>query len=135
EALLLAEVEKIRRGDFPEWLMPAVVTDLKLRRTRELENNGSRADMMLTAFVNDMKWKDAVDQITRISRITRQQVIDYAKANLLPTNYVAVYKRTGEDKSIVKVEKPAITPVQVDRESVSPFVSDIAKRVPPAIEP
>jgi hypothetical protein len=39
--------------------------------------------------------------------------MDFAAKYLQNNNYVAVYKRKGEDKSIVKVDKPTITPVSV----------------------
>lgn len=135
EQLLLEQLEVIRKGEFPDWLMQAVITDLKLRRTRELENNNSRAQVMLNAFVNDVKWQASVNQLERISKLTRQDVIDYVKKNLSDKNYVVVYKRTGEDNTVEKVDKPAITPVDVDRDHASPFVEDIAKSTPPVIEP
>lgn len=135
EQLLLGQLELIRKGEFPDWLLQAVITDLKLRKTRELENNDSRAQVMLNAFVNDVKWQSSVNQLERISKITRQEIMDYVNKNLNEKNCVVVYKRTGEDNSVQKVEKPAITPVEVDREHASPFVEEIAKSAPAAIEP
>jgi predicted Zn-dependent peptidase len=49
-----------------------------------------------------------------------------AFANKYFTNdYVVVNKKVGEDKNITKVPKPTITPVDVNRDDVSPFVSKI----------
>ncbi len=135
EKLILDEINKIKTGNFPDWLMQAVITDLKLKKTKELENNGARADAMLTAFTNDIKWQSYVETLERISKITKKQVIDFANKNFNENNYVVAYKRTGEDKSIIKVDKPIITPVELDRESTSPFVKDIANSTPPGIEP
>lgn len=135
EKLLMSQLELIKKGEFPEWLMQAVVTDLKLRKTKELENNDTRAQAMLNAFVNDIKWQTSVNTIERISKITKQEVVDFAKKNFTDNNYVVVYKRTAEDLTIQKVEKPAITPVEVDRDHTSPFVDNIAKSTPPVIEP
>lgn len=135
ESLLLSQIDLIKKGDFPEWLMQAVITDMKLKKTKELEYNNSRADVMLNAFVNDLSWKSSVDMIDRLSRITKQQLVDFANKNFTGSNYVVAYKRTGTDKNIVKVEKPAITPVEVDLENASAFVKDIEKSVPKGIEP
>jgi len=66
-----------------------------------------------------------VNAVERLSKITKQEVIDFAKANYHTDNYVVVYKRIGEDKNIQKVEKPQITPVEVNREDQSPFVKNI----------
>ena len=135
EKLLMSQLELIKKGEFPDWIMQAVVTDLKLRKTKELENNDTRAQAMLNAFVNDIKWQSSVNTIERISKITKQEVVDFAKKNFTDNNYVVVYKRTAEDLTIQKVEKPAITPVEVDRDHTSPFVDNIAKSTPPVIEP
>ena len=44
-------------------------------------------------------------------------------------------KRNGEDKNVIKVEKPTITPVDVDRENSSDFVKNIQKSSPKPIQP
>ncbi|WP_317900081.1 M16 family metallopeptidase [Aurantibacillus circumpalustris] len=135
ENLILSQIELIKKGTFPDWLITAVVTDLKLRKTKELESNDSRASTMMNAFVNDLTWKKAIESIERISKITKQEVIEFANKNFTSENYAVAYKRTGEDKSIVKVEKPAITPVELDRENASAFVKDIERASPTPIEP
>jgi len=135
EKLILGQIELVKKGDFPDWLIGAVVTDLKLKRTKELETNNTRADAMMNAFVNDLKWQSAVNAMERISKITKQELIDFANKNFTDANYAVAYKRTGEDKSIVKVEKPSITPVELDRDNASPFVKDLEKTVPKGIEP
>jgi predicted Zn-dependent peptidase len=135
EKLMLEQIEKIKKGDFPDWLIPAVITDIKLKKTKELENNSSRVDAMMMAFVNDIKWQDQVNFLDRISKITKQDIIEFANNNINTSNYVVAYKRIGEDKSITKVDKPSITPVEVDRENTSAFVKSIQQTSPKAIEP
>ncbi|MDF2452424.1 MAG: peptidase domain protein [Bacteroidota bacterium] len=135
EKLLLDQLELLKKGEFPDWLMNAVITDLKLQKTKELENNQSRAMAFVDAFVNDTKWQQAVNMVERMSKITKQEVIDFAKANYSANNYVVVYKRVGEDKNIQKVEKPQITPVEVNRDDQSPFVKNILNSKTAAMEP
>jgi predicted Zn-dependent peptidase len=125
EKLLLEQLELLKKGDFPDWLMSAVITDLKLQKTKELENNQSRASAFVDAFVNDTKWQNYVNMVERLSKITKQEVMDFVKTNYSNTNYVVAYKRVGEDKNIQKVEKPQITPVAVNRDDQSPFVKNI----------
>ncbi|MCW3078391.1 MAG: peptidase domain protein [Bacteroidetes bacterium] len=135
EKLLMSQVELIKKGEFPDWLIQAVVTDLKLKKTKELEYNETRANAMLNSFINDVKWQDEVDRLQRISKITKQEIVDFANKNLKDNNCVVVYKRIGEDKNVQKVEKPSITPVEVDRDNSSPFVQNIMKTAPAVIEP
>ena len=39
EQLLLKEMEKIRQGDFADWLMDAVIDNMRLQQTRNFESN------------------------------------------------------------------------------------------------
>lgn len=135
EQLLLSQLELLKKGEFPDWLMSAVITDLKLQKTKELENNQSRAMAFVDAFVNDTKWQQAVNLIERLSKISKQEVMDFVSKNYNANNYVVVYKRVGEDTNIQKVEKPAITPVEVNKEDQSPFVKNILASAPTDIQP
>ena len=132
--LLLEQIDKLKKGDFPDWLISAIITDMKLQQTKMYENNNARAGAFVDAFITDSKWKDYISSVDRISKITKQEVIDFAKANY-NNNYVIVYKRTGEDKNVQKVIKPAITPVHVNRNDQSTFVKSIIANPPKDIEP
>jgi predicted Zn-dependent peptidase len=61
--------------------------------------------------------------------------MDFASRYLQANNYVAVYKRKGEDKNIAKVDKPAITPVSVNREDNSQFLNKINQMPESPISP
>lgn len=135
EQLLLSQIELVKKGEFPDWLLQAVITDLKLRKTKELEQNYSRASEMLDAFVNNIKWQKSVDRIERISKITKKEIVDFANKNFTNSNYVVVYKKTGENAPTEKVVKPAITPIEVDRNNTSKFVQNINAAIPAKIEP
>jgi len=135
EQLILSQIELLKKGEFEDWLMEAAITELKYLKTKELENNESRAMAMLTAFKNDVNWQDAVNSTERLSKITKQEIVDFVKANYNANNYAIVYKRSGEDKNVEKVEKPTITPVEVDRDNTSPFVKNILATKTKPIEP
>jgi predicted Zn-dependent peptidase len=119
--LLLGEIEKLKKGEFDEWMMDAVVNDLKLNQTQRYENNSALADMYVDAFVQDLDWKKKVEFLDELRKITKQEVVDFANA-FYKDNYVLTYKRQGEDNSIIKVENPGITPVNLNREKSSPFL-------------
>ncbi len=134
KALLLEQIEKVKKGDFPDWLLSAVITDMKYEQTKTYENNGARADAFVNAFISGQEWKNCVYSIQRLSQITKQQVMEFATKNY-GNNYVVVYKVTGEDKSVQKVEKPAITPVEVNRNDQSAFVQKIISTPSQDIQP
>ena len=48
--LLLSQVELVKKGEFPDWLIPAVINDLKLSKVKKLESNSSRADDFVQSY-------------------------------------------------------------------------------------
>jgi predicted Zn-dependent peptidase len=134
ESLLLAELEKIKRGEFEEWLLQACIKDLKLSEIRANENNTARANQMTNAFVLGMKWNDYVSRFSRLEKLTKADIVRFAKERF-NNNYVVVYKRNGEDPNVMKVEKPSITPVSVNRSQVSGFTEKLLAEESPRLEP
>lgn len=120
-SLLIGEIEKIKRGEFDEACMRAVIRNLHVDRIEQYENNGGRAYAMLDAFAQGLPWEEIAGRIDAMSKLTRSDVIEFAN-RYYRDDYVVVYKRKGEDSNVVKVEKPPITPVPVNRDAVSDFV-------------
>jgi predicted Zn-dependent peptidase len=135
EKLLLQQIDRIRKGDFPEWLIGAVLKDFKYSQTKSYENNGARVGTMTDAFVKGMKWADYTARFERLKKITKAQVMEFAARVLADNNYVAVYKRSGEDKSMMKVEKPTITPVKLNRKEQSGFATQFLSAEAPRLKP
>jgi predicted Zn-dependent peptidase len=125
-SLMLAEVDKVKKGDFPEWLIPAIVNNEKLQRTKSYESNEARASAMYEAFIERVSWADYVKQQDDFGTITKAEIIKFANDNYGP-NSVTVYKRTGKDPNTVKVVKPAITPVPANRDVASAYYTEVSK--------
>lgn len=132
--ILLAEIEKLKNGEFDESLIQATVNNYKRYLQSQLESNSARADAFVDAFINGVEWKDYVASLEKMSKITKQQIVDFAKTNF-KDNYALVYKREGKDPNEKKMSKPAITPIFMNRDTASAFLREIqASRVEP-IEP
>jgi len=132
--LLLGQIELLKKGDYPDWLLTAIINDMKLSEVKRDESNMSRDMTMVDAFVNNEPWDRYVKEIDRLSKITKQDIMAFARKNF-NNNYVAIYKRTGTDPDVKKVSKPSITPVEVNREETSAFVKEISSRKPLDIQP
>ena len=52
--------------------------------------------------------------LDEMSKVTKKELVDFANQLFTDNNYVVIYKRKGEDKNIIKVEKPPITPVETN---------------------
>ena len=134
ENLLLAELEKVKRGEFEEWLMEACIKDLKLSEIRANENNSARTSQMTNSFILGMKWQDYVNRFNRLEKLTKADIVRFANERF-KNNYVVVYKRNGEDPNVMKVDKPSITPVSVNRAQVSDFTEKFLAEESPRLEP
>ena len=62
--LLLDEMDKLKRGDFSDDLLPSVVNNLKLQYYNSLESNRARANMFVQAFINGTPWEQEVQPWT-----------------------------------------------------------------------
>ncbi len=130
EKLILSQIDSLKAGNFPDWLP----NDLKLSRIKQLDNNWGRTDMMVDAFIQRREWADEVGDLDDLSQYTKADIVDFANQHY-KNNYVVVYKRTGEDTTVKSVEKPVITPVKVNRDDASPFLTGISKMEVSPIEP
>ena len=133
--LLLGEVAKLRSGDFDEKLIEASINNFKLYMMRAYEDNDSRADMYVQSFIAGTDWADEVAQIDRMSKITKQDVVDWANKYLGENAYAIVYKRQGEDKNVQKIAAPKITPIVTNRDMQSDFLTEIQNSEVKPIEP
>lgn len=122
--LLLAQIETLKKGEFSEELVASVVRNIKVEQLNQFENNWLRAYLMGDAFIMGTEWEEYISKTERLAKINKRQIVDWANANF-KENYAVVYKRTGEDTSTVKVDKPQITPVEINREVQSPFFENL----------
>ena len=134
KALMLGEIDKIKKGDFSDDLLSSVVNNMKKDYYASLEDNNSRADYYVDAFVNGKKWEDVTNRLNRISGMTKEQIVEFANKHFLD-NYAIVYKRQGTDTTQHKIDKPQITPIPANRDMQSQFVTDIIKSEVEPIQP
>lgn len=133
--LLLEQVEKLRAGDFDESTINSVVNNYRLNKQRSLEDNYTRAYMMSDAFVHGEDWADVVASIDRMGKVTKDDIVEYANRYLGDDNYVVVYKLQGNDENQVKMPKPDLTPIEMNRDKVSDFLTEIQGTTVDPIEP
>ena len=120
--LLLAEVEKVRNGEFDEELLKSIIANYRKSEMSQLENNFALAYRMEAAFINGLDWADVATELDRAAKITKEDIVKWAKKNLTLDGYAVVYKRQGEDKSQKKIEKPTITPISANRDAQSDYL-------------
>ncbi|MBC7446700.1 MAG: insulinase family protein [Hymenobacteraceae bacterium] len=132
--LLLGEVAKVKKGDFADWLIPAIVTNERLGLQKSYQSNQGRASAMYGAFIARENWQDYVSEDERFARLTKQQVVEVAN-RYFGNGYVIVYKKVGKDQTTQKVTKPTITPVPVNRAVQSKFAAQVMSEASAEIQP
>ena len=133
--LILAEVAKLRAGEFDEKLLEATINQYKVNLMHAFEENSERADMYVQSFINGTDWADEVAQLDRMAKVTKQDVIDWANEYLGSENYAIVYKREGKDPNEQKIAAPKITPIVTNRDSQSDFLAEVKATEVTPIEP
>jgi predicted Zn-dependent peptidase len=136
QQLLIAQVELIRKGQFDESLIKATVANAKLGLLQAFDENRFRVEAITKEFILNKatKWDQSLASNDAMAKITRQQVMDFAK-RFFGNNYVVAYKHKGEDKNIAKVDKPQITPVNTNSNFTSAFAKNIIDAPVKAVDP
>jgi predicted Zn-dependent peptidase len=132
--LLLDEIAKLKKGDFPDWLVAAAINNLKLKEMKRYESIQGRASALVNAYVSRTPWEKKVQFIDELKKITKQNIVDFANKNL-NNNYVVVNKRQGKPADVAKVSKPKITPIVINRNAESGMMKQIKGAKVTEIEP
>jgi zinc protease len=131
---LLSQIELVKKGAFEDWLIDAVINDLKKNSIQQSEQNWSRSNDLVMAFTNSIAWKDYVSFIESLRKFTKTDIVNFANRHY-KNNYAVVYKRNGPDPNAKKVTKPEITRVALNKEAVSPFHQQILDNKPDRLTP
>ncbi len=122
--LFLKEIEKLKKGDFDADLIQATVNNVKVGRVREQENAMQNGYSLNNQFAVGQSREAYLNGLDLMGKITKADVVAFAN-KWFGDNYTVVYKNTGEDKTVEKVEKPEIHPVDVNRDAASTFCKRI----------
>lgn len=133
EALLLEQVELIKKGEFEEWIIPAVVTDFKKSQKANLESNRARVSIMRESFLAHQDWKTTVGEISRMEKLAKADIVAVAN-RYFGANYVAGY-RIDEQHEVLTIEKPALDTIEIDATRQSEFAKGVLEMSVEEIEP
>jgi predicted Zn-dependent peptidase len=131
--LVLAEIEKLKKGEFPDWMMEAIANNYRLNNLRQFQNRYETYSF-LEAFIYNNNWDDIISFGDKLEKVNKKELIDYAN-QLFKSNYVVLYKRKGEAKGLVKVQKPPLTAVTINRNDESKFFTEWKKLPADSIKP
>ncbi len=134
-AILLEQADSLRQGRFSEELMEAVVNNNKLYNESRFDSNEGRTDIFADAFTTGVPLAEAIHRLTDSGSVSKNDIVAFAREFIGPDNYVAVYKRQGQDSTLMAIEKPALTPIATNRDMSSDFLNEVIATEVEPIEP
>jgi predicted Zn-dependent peptidase len=136
KALLMEQIELLKKGSFDESLINATVANAKLSLLQAFDNNSYRAEATSSEFIlsRGTAWNQTLDNPDAMGKISKQEVVKFAN-QFFADNYIVGYKHKGEDKNKLKVEKPIITPINPNANATSAFTKSLVAMPVKAIEP
>jgi len=133
ERLLLDQIELVKKGEFEDWILTAILNEYKKNKKAVLESDEARASMMTQAWLSYESWEHALNKISRVEKLTKKDIVRVAN-KYFKGNYVAGYRRDKQHE-VTHVEKPPITPVEIDPTRESAFGARILAMPVTPIEP
>lgn len=135
EALMLEQMQLLAAGEWEDWLLEACIKDLKLADAKGYDNNDARVAAMTNCFVLGVNWDRYVQRYDWLRQRTKTDVMAYVQRLCPPNGYASVHKQQGQDPKVIKVEKPAITPIQLQRDELSAFGRAFLSQPAPRLTP
>lgn len=133
QELILSQIELIKKGEFKDETFNAIVNNLRKSEIQGNENNW-RVYKLLDAFISDIAWNEQAERLNRLDQITKEDLVKFANEKF-GNNYATIRKNLGEDTNIVKVEKPEITPIEMNTDTVSGFLAEFKSKKSPDLKP
>jgi len=133
EQILLAQLELLKKGAFSEEDMKAALTEFEINEKQKLESNRERVTAMTDAFIQAKPWRWQVEELDRMRKVTKADVVAAANKYFGP-DYVVIYRRTGKP-DLPSIKKPGFTPVKIKTDKHSPFYEQIAAEQAALFEP
>ena len=122
--LLLDQIEIVKKGDFPDWLISAITNDFKIQKLKAFETADGLATTLYGTFINNQSWEEELNDLNEYAQITKEEIINFAN-DFFKDNYAVVKKEKGINENLIRVENPGITPIKINKESQSEFLKEI----------
>lgn len=132
--LVLEQLELVKKGEFPDWMLTAIINDFKVQRMKALETADGLATNLYEAYIKDRTWEQELNEMDEYAKFTKEDVVNFAN-EFFKDNYVIINKEKGINDKLIRVENPGITPVKINREAQSEFLREILAEKTEDIQP
>jgi predicted Zn-dependent peptidase len=74
KALMLGEIDKLRKGEFSDDLIQSIVNNYKKSKIEQDESYNQRASNLMDDFTSGVDWRTDVASISELSKVTKPQI-------------------------------------------------------------
>ncbi len=134
QTLLMGELEKIKKGQFSDTLLKSIILDYTISKMKSSESNQGRITDLTSAFIYDLEWTSYHNRLYHQSRMTKAELVKFAN-EFYTNDHTVIYKEQGAGEKLPSIPKPKITPVQLNRDKTSDFVTNIMQEETSPIQP
>jgi predicted Zn-dependent peptidase len=109
EKLVDEQLAKVKTGDFSDQLFNGAKLSIQKNFERQLEDNESRALLLVNAYTSNSTWNTYLSNYQVIQDLSKEKIVEIAK-KYMGDNYLALYSKMGSPKKD-KLSKPGFQPV------------------------
>lgn len=124
ESRILSQIELVKQGKFDSRLLQSALIDREKNEALKLRTNQGRAFTILNSFVFGISWANYVN-LPEVLRSVTVSDVERVASRYYNNSFVSVLKRHGELAFREKVEKPHITPIVLNRDTTSEYLSNL----------
>ncbi len=120
EEMVMAEIEKLKKGEFEEWMIEAVKNQLYKSYVFSMESNQSKALQISNAFGIGVDIDEYLRYPEKVKSITKEEILRVAN-KYYGDNYLAFHSKMGFPKKD-KIEKPGYEALKANTNAKSEYV-------------
>jgi len=110
ESLVLEQLEKLKKGEYSDDLLRAVIVNKQKEYTLGMEKADYQAQIIIDAFMSKQSAERRMNDLKQLDRIDKRTITAVAN-KYYGDNYLAFQSKMGFPKN-KKIEKPDITPLK-----------------------
>ena len=110
EAKCLAQVERIKRGNFSDELLEQVKQNMLTEAEQGIETIDQRSAQLLDAFSQGHSWQETLSQLDQLRAVTKADVVRVAN-KYFTDRFVRLKKKYGTDKKET-LQQPGYKPIE-----------------------
>lgn len=133
--VIITEIDRLRTGNFPDWLLNAAVNDLKQQFMQNIVPNRGKANFLFKSWTFDIPIEKQLSEIENLKKITKKDIMKFVEKHYT-NKHAVVYTKIGElDASVKKLSSASVTPILLNKEKASSFKAKIQEIKTTSITP